>query len=211
MVRQLHDDMMARITDNGAVSEEFAVTNGVKHGCVLSPTPFSLMFPSMVMDAGRDERARIPLAYGMAGHLLNLRRMHFRSRVSTVIIHKLLFSDKHLGIGIDIWNSRRTGRVSPLTLAAGSVRSLLDNPRSNRPERRTALVARELARYKLDIIAISDTRFSEQGQLEEVAAGYTFFCSGRYRAKRQDTGVTFAIRNDIVGRLPWLPRASSIA
>nr|VZI35896.1 unnamed protein product [Spirometra erinaceieuropaei] len=31
----------------------------------------------------------------------------------------------------------------------------------------TALVARELARYKVDIAAFSDTRFSEQGQLEE--------------------------------------------
>nr|VZI48151.1 unnamed protein product [Spirometra erinaceieuropaei] len=31
----------------------------------------------------------------------------------------------------------------------------------------TALVARELARYKVDIAALSDTRFSEQGQLEE--------------------------------------------
>nr|VZI11346.1 unnamed protein product [Spirometra erinaceieuropaei] len=50
-----------------------------------------------------------------------------------------------------------------------------DNPRSNRPERRTALVARELARYKVDIAALSETRFSEQGQLEELGAGYTFF------------------------------------
>nr|VZI37418.1 unnamed protein product [Spirometra erinaceieuropaei] len=53
-----------------------------------------------------------------------------------------------------------------------------DNPRSNRPERRTALVAREVARYKVDIAALSETRFSEQGQLEEVGAGYTFFWSG---------------------------------
>nr|VZI29243.1 unnamed protein product [Spirometra erinaceieuropaei] len=44
MVRQLHDGMMARVTDNGAVSEAFAVTNGVKQGCVLAPTLFSLMF-----------------------------------------------------------------------------------------------------------------------------------------------------------------------
>ncbi|BHF73456.1 hypothetical protein SprV_0401653700 [Sparganum proliferum] len=98
----------------------------------------------------------------------------------------------------------QTGRVSPLTLAAWNVRSLLDNPRSNRPERRTALVARELARYKVDIAALSETRFSEQGQLEEVGAGYTFFWSGRPRTERRDAGVTFAIRNDIVGRLPCL-------
>ncbi|VDL93385.1 unnamed protein product [Schistocephalus solidus] len=42
-----------------------------------------------------------------------------------------------------------------------------DNPRSNRPERMTALVARELARYKADIAALSETRLSEQSQLEE--------------------------------------------
>nr|VZI47847.1 unnamed protein product [Spirometra erinaceieuropaei] len=102
--------------------------------------------------------------------------------------------------------SSETDRVSPLTLAAWNVRSLLDNPRSNRPERRTALVARELARYKVDIAALSETRFSEQGQLEEVGAGYTFFRSGRPRAERRNAGVAFAIRTDIVGRLPCLPQ-----
>nr|VZI10068.1 unnamed protein product [Spirometra erinaceieuropaei] len=80
------------------------------------------------------------------------------------------------------------------------------NPRSNRPERRTALVARELACYKVDIAALSETRFSEQGQLEEVEAGYTFYWSGRLRAERRDAGVAFAIRKDTVGRLPRLPQ-----
>nr|VZI24094.1 unnamed protein product [Spirometra erinaceieuropaei] len=83
MVRQLHDGMMARVTDNGAVSEAFAVTNGVKQGCVLAPTLFSLMFSAMLMDAYRDERPGIRIAYRTDGHLLNQRRMHFQSRVST--------------------------------------------------------------------------------------------------------------------------------
>nr|VZI16262.1 unnamed protein product [Spirometra erinaceieuropaei] len=43
----------------------------------------------------------------------------------------------------------------------------VDNPCSNGPARRTALVARELARYKTNIAALSETRFSELGQLEE--------------------------------------------
>nr|VZI27907.1 unnamed protein product [Spirometra erinaceieuropaei] len=63
MVRQLHDGMMARVTDNGAVSEAFAVTNGVKQGCVLAPTLFSLMFSAMLVDAYRDERPGIRIAY----------------------------------------------------------------------------------------------------------------------------------------------------
>nr|VZI36548.1 unnamed protein product [Spirometra erinaceieuropaei] len=102
--------------------------------------------------------------------------------------------------------NRQNSRVSPLTLAAWNVRSLLDNLRSNRPERRTALVARELARYKVDIAALSETRFSEQGQLEEVGAGYTCSWIGRPWAERRGAGVAFAIRHDIVGRLPCLPQ-----
>ncbi|BHF62195.1 hypothetical protein SprV_0100517600 [Sparganum proliferum] len=81
-----------------------------------------------------------------------------------------------------------------------------DNPRSHRPEPGTALVARELARYKVDIAALSETRFSEQGQLEEVGAGYTFFWSDRPRSERRDAGVAFAIRNDVVGRMACLPQ-----
>ncbi|VDL89424.1 unnamed protein product [Schistocephalus solidus] len=77
---------------------------------------------------------------------------------------------------------------------------------SNRPERRTALVARELARYKVDIAALSETRLSEQGPLEEVGAGYNFIWSGRQKAERWDAGVAFAIQIDIVGRLPCLPQ-----
>ncbi|BHF65014.1 hypothetical protein SprV_0200802300 [Sparganum proliferum] len=93
MVRQLHDGTIARITDNGAVSEAFAVTNGVKQGCVLVPTLFSLMFSAMLMDAYRDERPVIYIAYRTDGHLLNQRRMHFQSRVSRTTVHELLFAD----------------------------------------------------------------------------------------------------------------------
>ncbi|BHF64622.1 hypothetical protein SprV_0200762800 [Sparganum proliferum] len=85
--------MMARVTDNGAVSEAFAVTNGVKQGCVLAPTLFSLMFSAMLMDAFRDERSRIRIAYRMDSQLFGQRRMHVKSRVSTATIHELLFAN----------------------------------------------------------------------------------------------------------------------
>nr|VZI41690.1 unnamed protein product [Spirometra erinaceieuropaei] len=93
MVRQLNDGMMAQVTDIGAVSEAFAVTSGVKQGCVLAPTLFSLTFSAILMDAYRDERPGIRIAYRTVGHLLNQRRMHFQSRVSTTNVHELLFAD----------------------------------------------------------------------------------------------------------------------
>ena len=45
MVRQFHDGMQARVQNDGEFSEPFEVTNGVKQGCVLAPTLFSMMFP----------------------------------------------------------------------------------------------------------------------------------------------------------------------
>nr|VZI29628.1 unnamed protein product [Spirometra erinaceieuropaei] len=40
-----------------------------------------------------DERPGIRIAYRTDGHLLNQRRMHFQSRVSTTTVHELLFAD----------------------------------------------------------------------------------------------------------------------
>ncbi|BHF65710.1 hypothetical protein SprV_0200872300 [Sparganum proliferum] len=64
-------------------------------------------------------------------------------------------------------------------------------------------------RYKVDIAALNEIRFAEQGQLEEVSAGYTFFWSGRPRAERRDTGVRFALRKDIAERLASLPQGTN--
>ncbi|BHF64390.1 hypothetical protein SprV_0200739300 [Sparganum proliferum] len=81
--------------------------------------------------------------------------------------------------------TRQTGRASLPILPAYNVCSRFDNLRSNRPGRRTALVARELARYKVGIAALGVSRFSEQGQLEEVGAGHPFW-SGHSKAERRD-------------------------
>nr|VZI39397.1 unnamed protein product [Spirometra erinaceieuropaei] len=99
----------------------------------------------------------------------------------------------------------QAARVSPLSLAAWNVHSLLDNLRNNRPERRLALVTRELARYNLNIAALSETGLSKQGQPEEVGAAGTFW-NVHPKAEQRDAGVAFATRDDIVGRMSCLPQ-----
>ena len=51
----------------------------------------------------------------------------------------------------------------------------MDSSGSDRPQRRTAVVGRELDRYKVEIAALSETRLEEEGLLKEVGAGHTFF------------------------------------
>jgi len=59
-----------------------------------------------------------------------------------------------------------------MRLAAWNVQTLLDN--DDRLERRTAIIAREMERYNIDIAALSETRLCGSTQFEEVGAGYTF-------------------------------------
>ena len=53
MVWQIHDDMQARVQNDGEYSEPFRVTNRVKQGCVMAPTLFSVLLSAMLTDAFR--------------------------------------------------------------------------------------------------------------------------------------------------------------
>ena len=67
MVRQFHDGMLARVQNDGEFSDPFPVTNGVKQGCVLAPTLFSMMFSAMLTAAFQDGDNGIPIRYRFEG------------------------------------------------------------------------------------------------------------------------------------------------
>ena len=48
---QFHDGMLARVQNDGEISDPFPVTNGVKQGCVRASILFSMMFSAMLTDA----------------------------------------------------------------------------------------------------------------------------------------------------------------
>ena len=66
LVRQFHDGMLARVQNDGKFSDPFPVTNGVKQGCVLASTLFS-----MLQDAFQDGDNGIPIRYRFDGKLFN--------------------------------------------------------------------------------------------------------------------------------------------
>ena len=99
---------------------------------------------------------------------------------------------------------RRRQRRQLLTIGQWNVRTLLDREGANRPERRTALVAMELAKYNIDIAALCETRFSESGSLNDLE--YSFFWRGKPEGERREAGVGFDIKKDIVTQLTEMPR-----
>ena len=96
--------------------------------------------------------------------------------------------------------------MKQLAIGSWNIRTLMDSPKADRPERRTALVARELARYYVDIAALSETRIANEGHLTMGGGGYCFFWSGRTSEERREAGVGFAIRSHLVSKLESLPR-----
>ena len=88
---------------------------------------------------------------------------------------------------------RRIKQRQCFTFAAWNVRTLLDRTNSNRPERRTALVSQELHRLSIDVAALSETRFADEGSLTE--EHYTFFWKGHPATHSRIHGVGIAVKN----------------
>jgi hypothetical protein len=93
IVQQFHDGMMVKVLDDGEESEAFQVTNGVKQGCVLAPTLFSMVFSAMLTDAFNDSQDGIPFRYRTDGGLFNLRRLKAVTKVKETVIREFLFAD----------------------------------------------------------------------------------------------------------------------
>ena len=102
---------------------------------------------------------------------------------------------------------KRKSKCKPINVGCWNVRTLLDISSTNtRPERRTALISKELRRYDMEIVALSETRLLDVGQLSEKSGGYTFFWSGRAEGCKRESGVAFAVKSSLFPSLEELPR-----
>ena len=93
MIRAFHEGMMARVIENGDVSDPFPVSNGVKQGCVLAPTLFSLIFSVMLSSALSGSDDGILICFRTDGKFYDLRRLQARTKVKEALIRDFLFAD----------------------------------------------------------------------------------------------------------------------
>ena len=66
-------------------------------------------------------------------------------------------------------------------------------------------MALELAKYNIDIAALSETRLHGEDSLTEVGAGYTFFWKGVPEGTRRIHGVGFAVKSQLLQCIPESP------
>ena len=93
IIRSFHEGMMARMIEHGAASDPFPVSNGVKQGCVLAPTLFSLLFASMLFAALSKTSSGINVRYRCDGRFFDLRRLKAKTKVLEALVRDFLFAD----------------------------------------------------------------------------------------------------------------------
>ena len=80
IIKQFHCEMKAQVSVGGAPSDAFEVNHGVKQGCVLAPTLFSLYLTAVLetMDEGLNRSVFIRTRTD--GKLFNLARLHAHTK-----------------------------------------------------------------------------------------------------------------------------------
>ena len=69
------------------------MTTGVKQGCVLAPTLFSLLFAQMLDSALSQSTVGVNIHYQYDGDFFNLHHLHSHTKASQVTVHDFLLAD----------------------------------------------------------------------------------------------------------------------
>ena len=94
MVIHLHETRCGQIRLNGDRSGPFPLTNGVKQGCILAPTLFSI-FVSMILrqvSDDLDDEYVVYVSYHMDGSFFNLRRHQANTMTRKRLIRDFLIA-----------------------------------------------------------------------------------------------------------------------
>ena len=84
------------------------------------------------------------------------------------------------------------GCLTPTWLASRGQRASLPSGKKNKRKKKTASLKSSM-QLDIDIAALNEVRFAEQGSLTEDGAGNTFFRSGKNKDKSRLSGVGFMI------------------
>ena len=82
-----------QVKHNGSLSDSFPISDGVKQGCVLAPTLFSIFFSIILREAKDDLPDGVYIRFRTDGSVFNLRRLLARMKTIEELHTELLFAD----------------------------------------------------------------------------------------------------------------------
>ena len=84
---------MVNVSNRGDVSDTFAITNGVKQGCVLAPTLFFIFMSAMLEEAFRDMGDGVYIQQRQNADLLTVAHFRAKTKTTNILVTELLFAD----------------------------------------------------------------------------------------------------------------------
>ena len=93
MIESLHTRMKAEVRDIVDTLEAFNVTNGVKQGCMLAPTLFSIFLSEMLEEAFRDMTDSVYIQSRQDADLFKVAHFKARTKSLQILVRELLFAD----------------------------------------------------------------------------------------------------------------------
>ena len=93
MIESLYTGMMVNVKNGGEVSDTFAIANGVKQGCVLASTPFSIFMSAMVEEAFRDMGDGIHIQSRQNSDLFTVAHFTAKTKTTNIRLRELFFAD----------------------------------------------------------------------------------------------------------------------
>ena len=88
-----NNNNMVNVRNGGEVSDTFAITNGVKQGCVLAPTLFSIFLSAMLGEAFRDMGDGIYIQSRQNADLFTVAHFRAKTKTTNILVRELLFAD----------------------------------------------------------------------------------------------------------------------
>ena len=116
IIKSLHSGMQAEVAQGPTHSNEFAVTNGVKQGCVLAPTLFSLYLSAMLEVAFDDSLDGVCIQTRQNADLFNVAHFKAKTKTSQKIVREMLYADDSALVAHDAESMQRL--IDRFSLAA---------------------------------------------------------------------------------------------
>ena len=93
LISSLHSGMKASVNLKGDLSEPFEITNGVKQGCVLAPTLFSIYLTMVMNHAFDGYQEGVWIQTRPGADLFNVSQFKSTNRTKRILIRELMFAD----------------------------------------------------------------------------------------------------------------------
>ena len=93
MLRAFHEGMQAQVMIDGETTDAFPVAHGVKQGCIIAPTMFTLFLAAVLEVSNSDTTKGVYITTRSEGRLFNVSHLKVKTKVRQLFVRGLLYAD----------------------------------------------------------------------------------------------------------------------